>query len=230
MKILNSFIIVYIISGILYLMSTILNYNLLGYIAKPVFIGSIYIYFIKEIKYNFNYKYFTILTLLFLSGIINLLEGKDYFKYVLFLNFCAYSVFLYVLAKKLLIFKLEIFQKNNFSVFLLILIFFLCLIYISSFIVFDSAFTLYRFMYSYNFVLTSLGVCSTLLYLVDMSNKNTYLILAVLTIIICEIFYGIYYYYYPFWFFRYTSIFCYIIMFFFLVNYFLNENEDKNGL
>lgn len=227
MKILNSFIIIYIISGILYLLSTILNYNLLGYIAKPIFIGVLCVYYINKSKDNFNYEYFTVLILLFLSGMINLLEGKDNFKYVLFLNFCAYSFFLYILVKKLAVFKLEVMQKNNFSAFLLILIFFLCLIYISRFIVFDTSFEMYKFMYAYDFLLTAVGVCSTLLYLVDSSTKNTYLILAVLNILICEICYGIYYYYYPFLFFRYTSVLCYIVSFYFLVNYFLNANEHK---
>lgn len=227
MKVLNSYIIIYIISGILYLLSTILNCNLLGYIAKPIFIGALYIYYIKESKEGVNYYYIIILTLLFLSGVINLIDGKDNFKYILFLNFCAYCIFVYVLVKKLLIFKDEIIIKNNFSAFLLILIFFLCLVYISRFIVFDSTFNLYKFIYVYDFLLTVLGICSTLLYLGDLSNKNTYLILAVLNIIICEICYGIYYYYYAFLFFRYTSVLCYIVSFYFLVNYFLLKNENK---
>ena len=198
MKIINSFIIVYIISGFLYLLSTILNYNLLGYITKPLFISALCIYYIKESKKSINYYYIMILTLLLLSGIINLLEGKENFRYVLFLNFCAYSILLYVLIKKMLLFKFEIMQKNNLSTFLLIVIFFLCLIYISRFIVFDTTFGMYKFVYVYDFLLMAVGVCSTLLYLVDLSNKNTYLILAVINIVINEICYGIYYYYYPF--------------------------------
>ena len=163
-----------------------------------------------------------------MSGITNLFEGN--FKYVLLLNFCAYSIFLFILIKNILRFKLEIMQKNNLSVFLLIIIFFLCLIYISRFIVFDATFKLYKFMYAYDFLLMGIGVCSALLYLADLSNKNTYLILTVLNIVICEICYGIYYYYYPFFFFRYISIFCYIVSFYFLVNYFLNTNEHKNKI
>ena len=230
MKSINAFIIVYIISGILYLLSTILNYNLLGYIAKPLFIGTLYIYYIKKSKDSVNYYCIAILTLLFLSGIINLLEGKGNFKYVLFLNFSAYSVFLYVLVKKILYFKFKIIKKNNLAVFLLIMIFFLCIIYISRFIVFDNNFTMYKFIYVYDFLLMAVAVSSALLYLVDFSDKNTFLILTVINIVIAEICYGIYYYYYPFLFFRYTSVFCYIVSFYFLVSYFLNTNGHKKDI
>lgn len=227
MKILKSYLALYFIFGALYFLSTLIDWVVVSYFAKPLFIGAISFYYIEQCKKPINYYNFTILLLLFLSGVINLLEGYSYFMYVLFFNFLAYSMLIYKLIKELRqkkIYKME--KENYFSIFLTSL-FSICLLYISSFIVFDRSSEFYKVILVYGFVSICLLLCSTYLYLARLNQKNTYLIIYALSTLVCENFYGIYHYYYKLSFFRFTSIACYIVSFYFLVHYFLKENDSE---
>lgn len=203
-----------------------MDWTYASYIAKPLFIGAISFYYIEESKTHINYYNCLVLTLLFFSGVINLLEGYSYFIYVLFFNFSAYCLLSFQFMKKLIQGRPHKIEKGNFLSFLLMLLFLICLLYISSFIIFDRSFEWYKVILVYGFALTSFVMGATLTYLAEPNQKNTYLILYALDIIICELFYGIYHYYYQVPFLRFSSIFCYILSFYFLAHYFLKENNN----
>jgi len=227
MNFLKSHLALYFIFGILYFLSTVMDWVYASYIAKPLFMGAISFYYIEESKTPINYYNCSILTFLFFSGIINLMEGYSYFIYVLFFNFLAYCMLLFQLIKELIQKRHYKIEKGNFLSILIMLIFLTCLLYISSFIVFDRSFELYKVIFVYGFALAAFVLCAAFTYLVDPNQKNTYLMLYALDIIICELFYGIYHYYYKVPFLRFSSIFCYILSFYFLVNYFLKENNHQ---
>ncbi len=225
MNVLKSHLNLYFIFGTLYFLSTLMDWINVTYFAKPLFIGAISFYYFEQSKKPINYYYCTILLLLFLSGVINLLEGYAYFMHVLFFNFLAYSIFIYKLISELKQKKLyKIKSENYFSIFLTSL-FSICLLYISSFIVFDRSYELYKVILIYGFVVVCFLLCATYIYLANSNQKNTHLIIYAISTLICENFYAVYHYYYKFAFFRFTSIVCYIISFFFLVHYFLKEND-----
>lgn len=225
MNVLKSHLALYIIFGTLYFLSTFTDWTYVSYITKPLFIGAISFYYIEESKKNISYYNCIILTFFLISGIINLVEG--YFIYVLLFNFSAYCLLLFQLIKELKQKKLYRIEKENYSSILLTFIFLSCLIYISTFIVFDRSFELYKVIIVYDFILISFVFFAAYAYVAKLNLKNTYLILFALTIVICELFYGIYYYYYKLPFFRFTSIFCYIISFYFLTQYFLKDNNNN---
>ncbi len=227
MNILKSHLALYFLFGILYFLSICMDWTYLSYIAKPLFIGAISFYYFEESKKPVNYYNCTILALLFFSGVINLLEGYSYFIYVLFFNFLAYCILLFKLIKELSKMKLYKIEKASYLSILLTLIFLSCVLYISSFIVFDRSFELYKVILVYGFTLITLSFCAAFMYLVKFNQKNTYLILYTLNIIICELFYGIYHYYYKVPLLRFTSIFCYILSFYFLAHYFLKESNEQ---
>lgn len=227
MNVLKSHLSLYFIFGTLYFLSTLMDWTNLSYFAKPLFIGAISFYYIEQSKKPINYYNYLILLLLFLSGVINLLDGYSYFVYVLFFNFSAYSLFIYQLIKELKQKRLyKIKTENYFSIFLTIL-FSICLMYISSFIVFDRSSEFNKVILVYGLILVSLLLCATYIYLANSNQKNTFLIIYALSTLICENFYGVYHYYYKFSFFRYTSIACYIVSFYFLIHYFLKENDNE---
>lgn len=226
MNVLKSHLALYFIFGILYFLSTIMNWTYVSYIAKPLFIGAISFYYIEESKSPLNYYNCSILALLFFSGVINLLEGYSYLLYVVFFNLSAYCLLLFRLIKQLTQNKPRKIEKGNFLSVLLMLLFLFCILYISSFIVFDRSFEWFKVMLVYSFALCSFVLAATLTYLSAPNPKNTYLILYALDVIICELFYGIYHYYYPIALIRFSSILCYILSFYLLAHYFLKENNN----
>lgn len=201
-----------------------MDWTYLSYIAKPLFIGAIFFYYMEERKTPVNYYNCSVLILLFFSGVINLLEGYGYFVYVLFFNFLAYCILFFLLIKRILKKQHYKIKKEHFLQLLLMLVFLSCLLYIASFIVFDRSFELYKVILVYGFVLTTFVLCTTFLYLTESSQKNMFLLLYALDIIICELFYVIYHYYFHFLALRFMSVFCYILSFYFLVNYFLKKD------
>lgn len=226
MNVLKSHLALYFIFGILYFLSTLMNWTYLSYTAKPLFIGAISFYYIEESKAPLNYYNCSILTLLFFSGVINLLEGYNYLLYVVFFNFLAYCLLLLQLIKKTPKRRPHAIEKGNFISIFFILLFLTCVLYISSFIVFDRSFEWFKVMLVYGFALCTFALAATLTYLSTPNQKNTYLILYALDVIICELFYGIYHYYYQVALLRFTSILCYIISFYLLTHYFLKENNN----
>lgn len=226
MKFRKSHLLLYFTFGIVYFIAIVMDWLIVSYVTKPLFIGAIIFYYIKESKTPVTPYNCTILALLFISGMINLIEGYSYFIYVLLLNFLAYCLLLYPLIKELMQKKHPTIQKENLLYISLTLVFLICALYISSFIVFDRSFELYKVIVVYGLVVASVVFCATLLYLSAATPKNTYLMLYALDIIICELFYGIYHYYYRLLFIRLASVFCYILSFYFLGNYFVKENSD----
>lgn len=217
----------YFVFGFLYFLSTVTDWLYVSYISKPFFIGALCFYYIEESKKNVNYYNCTVLVLLFLSGIINLLEGYDYFVYVLLLNLLAYCLLFFQVLKYLNAIPYYKFKKIQYFQLGITIIFLASLLYIPSFLVFDSAFELYKLVVVYGSVLTLFVLCTTFNYIVNPSPKNMYLLLYVFDIVIGELFYGIYHYYHNFMMVRYLSVFCYILSFYFLVKYFLKENNPQ---
>ncbi|HSD15148.1 MAG TPA: hypothetical protein VLB74_10905 [Flavobacterium sp.] len=225
MNTLKSHLTLYFIFGFLYFLAILADWPLLTYIAKPSFIGAAFFYYIEESNKPANRLHCTVLILLFISALINLLEGYSYFIYVLLFNFSAYCILFYqsikLLAQKQ---NLKI-EKEYFVHFSLTLIFLACLLYIVTFIVFDRSFEFYKAISVYGFVLTSFALSATFLYLSDASSKNMFLLLYAIDIIIGELFYVIHHYYYNFTLLRVISVSCYILSFYFLVHYFLKDNN-----
>ena len=227
MNIIKSHLTLYFIFGVLYFLCTLMDWTNLTYFTKPLFIGAICFYYLENTKKPINYYYLTILSLLFFSGVINLLEGYSFFMYVLFFNFLAYTLLTYNLINELRQKKLYKIKKENYFSIFLISLFSICLLYISTFIVFDRSSEFYKVILIYSLILVSLSLSAAYIYLAKSNQKNTYLIIYALNTLICENFYGIYHYYYKFSFFRFISIACYIVSFYFLIHYFLKENDNQ---
>lgn len=217
-------LLVYGIAAIAYFFAAILSWEIISFIAKPLFIGAIIAHYLIEVNGKWNIAYLLIFVLMLFSATLNLFEYENFFTYVLYLNFFTYLIFLFLLARKIIHLKWKNIEKDIFLSVILMLIFFICLVYICVIIVFDETFALYRFLYVYNFIIISVAICSIVLSQLERNKENTYLFFTILTIIICEFFYALYYFYQNIFFFRTASILCYVISFYFLVKFFL---EDK---
>lgn len=220
-------LILYIISGLIFFLSSIMGYEYLVLIAKPIIVPSIFFYYWQESQGKINFWFSLILFCLFASEIFNLFDGSQIFVFVVLFNLSAYCILLSFIIKKLLKLKIRVLDKINLSYIILMFLFLCCLLYVSLFLVFDTSFKLYGFIAIYDFVLVTIGFLNALLYVFDHNKANTYLMMTVFSFIICDLFFAIYYYYYDFIFFRYISIVCNIISLYFLVRYFLLGKEKR---
>ena len=227
MKEIKTPLLLYMISGFLFLLSIIIDNEYLTLVSKPVVSTSIFYYYLHESREKVNFWFSTVLLLLFVSGIFNLFEDEFVLQYVILINLLVYCILLGFVIRSLFEIKLKSLDNTSLTYIILMLFFLSCLLYVCLFLVFDSRSTLYLYITVYGSILLILGFLNTVLYVLKNSKEIVCLMIATFCFIICDLFYVIYYYYYDFIFFRYISVLCNIVSFYFLVNYFLLRNENK---
>jgi hypothetical protein len=225
MKDIKPALILYIISGFLFFLSTIIENEQLSLITKPMISTSMLFYYWQSCKGKINFWFTTILILFFISGVLNLFDDAFVLKYVIITNLISYTILLSFIVRSLLELKLKLLDNINLTYIVLMFLFLCCLLYVCLFLIFDSNSELYQLIILYGFVLLIIGISNTILCSLDYNKANIYLMVTTFCYIICDLFYSLYYYYYDFIFFRYVSILCNILSFYFLVNYFLQKNE-----
>ncbi|WP_300569227.1 hypothetical protein [Flavobacterium sp.] len=219
-------LIVYIISGLLFLISVFVDNEYLALISKPIIIPSVFFYYWQERHGKINLLSAVVLFFLFISGILNLFDGENIFFYVIICNLLAYCILLSFVLKSLFELKFHIPDKINLSYIVLMFLFFSSLLYISLFLMLDLKFELYFVIIVYGISSVSLGSLSTILYTQQHSQANFVLMMTSFTFIMSDLFYVLYYYYFDFTLFRAISILSYIVSFYVLVNYFLLREQN----
>ena len=223
-------LLLYIVSGFLFFLSIIMDNEYLTLIAKPIISTSIFFYYWQESHGKVNFWFSFIIILLFTSGIFNLFEDEFALQYVILINFVVYCILLGFIIRSLLELRIKSIDNYNLAYIVFMLLFLSSLLYVCLFLVFDFTSDLYLFIIVYTVILLIIGVLNTLLYRLKKTPENVYLMMTTFCFIICDLCYAIYSYYYDFIFFRYVSILCNIVSFYFLVNYFLLKNENgKNN-
>lgn len=219
-------LLVYGIAGVIYFISALSGYEYLVYVFKPIFASSMIFHYCNESKWNLNYWYALFLFLYFFSGILNLFEDDKTLFYVILLNISAYTILLSLLIKKVVDINFTNIDNINLLYIILTLVFLSTLVYVCLGLVFSKGDSLYPYFVLYAIILTSLAVCSTILYTLKHSNAIVYLMVAIFCYLICDLFYIVYYYYYNLFFFRLLSILSSILSYYFVVNYFLKSSES----
>lgn len=222
-------LLLYIVSGFLFFLSTIIDNEYLTLIAKPIISTSIFFYYWQESHGKVNFWFSSIIILLFTSGIFNLFEDEFALQYVILINFVAYCILLGFIIRSLFELRIKSIDNYNLAYIIFMLLFLSSLLYVCLFLVFDSTSDLYLFIIVYTIILLIIGVLNALLYSFKSTRENIFLMMTTFCFIICDLFYAIYYYYYDFVFFRYVSILCNIVSFYFLVNYFLLKKENSEN-
>ena len=227
MKAICPALILYLSSSILYLLSVIFNYSDLILLFKPIIASSMLFYYLQECKGKVNFWYTLVLILLFISGILNTFEDEFVLIYIITVNFFIYGILLTNTILSLFKLKIKLINKINVSYVIITSFFLMTLAYVSIFVVFNPTSDIYYFIVLYSLVLLFLGIFNTIKYMANYSKANVYLMISTFCFIICDLFYALYYYYYDFIFFRYVSILCNVINFYFLVNYFLAKRNKQ---
>lgn len=228
MKASSPALVLYVVSSIFYLLSIIFDYSDLILLFKPIIASSMLFYYLQECKGKVDYWFVLILILLFVSGILNTFEDDKVLVYIIVVNFFVYGILLTKTILSLFKLKIKLFDKVNVSYVIITSFFLMTLAYVSTFVIFNPSSDLYYFIVLNSLVLLLLGLFNTIKFMAYYSKANIYLMISTFCFIICDLFYALYYYYYDFIFFRYISILCNVINFYFLVNYFLEQkNKEK---
>ena len=220
-------LLLYIVSGFLFFLSTIIDNEYLTLIAKPIISTSIFFYYWQESHGKVNFWFSSIIILFFASGIFTLFEDEFALQYVILINFVAYCILLAFIIRSLFELRIKSINNYNLAYIIFMLLFLSSLLYMCLFLVFDSTSDL--FIIVYTVILLIIGVLTVLLYSLKNTRENIYLMMTIFCFIICDLFDVIYYYDYDFIFFRYVSILCNIVSFYFLVNYFLLKKENREN-
>jgi len=214
-------LILYVLSGLFYLVAAIANLDHLAPIVKPIIIPSIFFYYWQEQEGKISFWSSMILLLLFISGILNLFYDEKSFFFVVLCNLLAYCILLSFVLKNIFELKFYFPDKINLSYMVLMFLFFLSLLYISLVLMFDLKFELYLLIIVYGISSVSFGSLATILYTLQQNQTNFFLMMTSFTFIVSDLFFVMYHYYYNFTFFMGISILSYVVSFYVLVHYFL---------
>lgn len=217
--------ILYIVSGLTFTISSLLGYDLVVFVSKPIMATSIIFHYFHEVKNKVNYWHLLFLFLFFLAGILNLFEDSQALLYVIIINMMCYTILLSLVVKKLFDINYRNIDSVNLIYIVLTIVFVVTLVYVCLGVVFTNENAMYPYLIIYAIIITSLTINSTVLYTLKHSNAIVYLLLAAFCYLICDLFYVIYYYYYDFFFFRLLSIMSYVVSYYFIVNYFLKSKD-----
>ncbi|WP_309608923.1 hypothetical protein [Flavobacterium sp.] len=228
MKASSPALILYIFSSIFYLLSIIFDYSDLILLFKPIIASSMLFYYLQECKGKVSFWYTLILILLFISGILNTFEDELVLVYVIIVNFFVYGILLTNTILSIFKLKIKLLDGVNVSYVIITSFFLMTLAYVSMFVVFNPTSDIYYFIVLYSITLLFLGIFNTIKFIANYSKANVYLMISTFCFIICDLFYALYYYYYDFIFFRYISILCNVINFYFLVSYFLEKPNKQS--
>lgn len=227
MKLLTPALLLYIISGLTFAISSLMGYENMVFVSKPMIASSIIFHYLYEVKNKVNYWHLLFLFLYFLSGVLNLFEDSQTLVYVLVLNMLCYSILFGLVVKKMFDINYRNIDNINLLYIILTIVFLGTLVYVCLGLIFTRENEMYAYFVLYALILTCLTISTTILYTLKHSNAIVYLLVAAFCYLICDLFYIIYYYYYNFIFFRLLSIVSSVISYYFVVNYFLKSNETS---
>lgn len=221
-------ILVFIISGLVYIFSSLFEYNTVVLVSKPVFISSAIFHYWIQANGKISFLNLLVLLLYFLSGSLNLFRDDNMFKYVLFLNMSVYLILLFSLFKKMTNLKIEKLKKIKVVFIALLVLFTVILAYFALFFVFTKKFELFNYLIVYVFVLSSLVIAATTLFLFRKTLGNGYLMWASYSYLLCDLFYALYNYSFGFTIFRFLSVFGSVISYYFIINHFLLTSPERD--
>ncbi len=187
---LNASLLLYSITGVLYVISSCMYNESLTLIVKPIIIPSIVFYYFTQIRRRRSDDLFVLsLILFFLGDILYLINVEDYYYFGLFLFLIPYLIIIHFIYKD---FKLLLQVREIKKIDLSLIIVFLTMIYLIysmlSLIEYSSNKEfIYVIIFSLELLLMS--VLTALVFLYSTYRKNVYLAFTVLSFILSDVFF-----------------------------------------
>lgn len=221
-------LLLYLVSSLIYVLSVILHWDeSITFLFKPMIMPAILFYYWQECKGKVKIIPVLVLLLFFIGDMLILIAYDNLLVPLMLLNLVAYFLLGYFLLKDIL--KLKNPEITLYSVLIVCIVigFLLSMLYVVLKLVFDTSDSNYGLLTVYGVTLVFLEIGSVVYHILKNDASSFYLSIAVLCLVLCDVFYVLYNHYAPLEVFININVFSQAVSFYFIVKYFL-EREEPN--
>lgn len=225
-------LILYFAASLVYVLSVVLHADaVITFLVKPMIAPAIFFYYWQESKGKVFLLPSLVLLLFYIGDMMILIEYDNLLVPLMLFNLGAYLILGFYLTKDLLKIKNPEISSYMILIICIVIAFLLSLLYAALTLVFSASDSNYSLLTIYGVTLVLLGIETVSYYILKNNTEGFFLLIGVLCLIICDLFYVLYNYYAQFEVFININVFCQAISFYFIVKYFLyrkSTNSIKN--
>ncbi|NHN24588.1 hypothetical protein FIA58_002770 [Flavobacterium jejuense] len=186
---LNASLLLYVIAGVIYVISSCMYNEFLTLITKPVIIPSIVFYYFTQIRRRSDDLFVLSLVLFFFGDILYLINVEDYYFFGLFLFLIPYLIIIHFIYKD---FKLLLQVRQIKKIDASLIIVFLTMIYLVYSLLNLIEYNSYKeFVYIliFSLELILMSILTAFVFFYSTYRKNAYLAFTVLSFILSDVFF-----------------------------------------
>ena len=211
-------------AGFLFLISIFFDLEILELIAKPIIIPSISMFYLFEVRRNYSLVFLTSLLFFFIGDMLYMLNVEELFFLGLLVFSFPYLFVIYFVVKDIIYIKRNGGKQNDFTFLVILIILSVLLCSVLSFLEINSIieFIIYLFL---GLQLVTMGVLTSIVYYNETNKQNFFLILAVSTFIMSDLFFILNKNIHELMVFKIINGFTQTISYMFYVKYFLERTK-----
>lgn len=185
----NASLILYAISGILYIVSASIGSESLTLITKPIIIPSIVFYYFTQIRRRSDDLFVLSLILFFLGDILYLINVEEYYFFGLFLFLIPYLIFIYFIYKDFrLLLQVKEIKKIDASLIIVVLTMIYLNYSILNLIEYDSK-KEFIYILFFSLELFIMTILAGIVFSYSTYRKNAYLAFTVVSFVLSDVFF-----------------------------------------
>lgn len=186
---LNASLILFAISGVLYIIAASIGNESLALITKPVIIPSIVFYYFTQIRRRSDDLFVLSLILFFLGDILYLINVEEYYFFGLFLFLIPYLIFIYFIYKDFrLLLQVKEIKKIDTSLIIVIVTMIYLTYSIINLIEYESE-KEFIYVLFFGLELFVMTILSGLVFSYSTYRKNAYLAFTVVSFVLSDVFF-----------------------------------------
>ena len=178
----------FLVAGLLFLISIFFNLELLELISKPAIIPSIVMYYFFENKRKYNLAFLTSLFLFFTGDMLYMLKIDELYYFGLLVFSIPYLFVIFFIIKDILLIKRNGGKQNDFTFLVILVILSILLCTVLSYLEIKSTLEFNIFLFL-GLQLVTMGVLTSIVYYNEANKQSFFLILAVATFIMSDLFF-----------------------------------------
>ena len=178
----------FLVAGLLFLISIFFNLELLELISKPAIIPSIVMYYFFENKRKYNLAFLTSLFLFFTGDMLYMLKIDELYYFGLLVFSIPYLFVIFFVIKDILLIKRNVGKQNDFTFLVILVILSILLCTVLSYLEIKSTLEFIIFLFL-GLQLVTMGVLTSIVYYNEANKQSFFLILAVSTFIMSDLFF-----------------------------------------
>lgn len=222
-------LILYFTASLVYMLSILFQWDsVITFLFKPMITPAIFFYYWQESDGKVKLFPSLVIWLFFIGDMLILIEYDNLLIPLMLLNLIAYLILGFYVTKDLLRIRNPEISSYTLLIISIVVTFLLILLYAALTLVFNASDSNYGLLTLYGITLVLLGIEAVTYYVLKNNTAGFFLLITVLCLVICDLFYVLYNYYSQFEVFIYINVFCQAISFYFLVKYFLYREQLKS--